>query len=252
MTLRVETRGAIAQLTFDRANKLNALSRDLLREIPRICTELNRDDQLKVVAVRGEGRAFSAGFDLHDFANPEPGLTATAAADLGRLAADALAQLNAVTVAAIQGHCAGGGVVLAAACDLRIASTDARFSIPEIDLGIPLAWGGIPLLVRELGPARTRELVMTGSEFSGAEALEWGFLNRLVEPTELNSTVAELAELIASKPLMALRATKSQVRIAADALVSTRHADADAVLLAAAEDDDEARAIGRSYLARRR
>ena len=84
--------------------------------------------------------------------------------------AEAMENLSAVSVASIRGHCVGGGVVLAATCDLRIAASDARFSIPEIDLGIPLAWGGIPRLVREVGPALTKELVMTCRPFGADEA----------------------------------------------------------------------------------
>jgi enoyl-CoA hydratase/carnithine racemase len=251
-TIQVEVDGAIGRLTLARPTKLNALSRQLLRDLVEVCAALNREEQLKAVIVRGEGRAFSAGFDLGDFANPEPELSAVAAADLGRQAADALEQVRAVTIAAVHGHCVGGGVVLAAACDLRIAATDTYFSIPEIDLGIPLAWGGIPRLVREFGPARTRELVMTGERFSASDALKWGFLNRVVAPDDLGSAADALAATLAAKPTIALRATKQQVRIASEMMVPTCHTDADAVLLAAAARDPEALAAGREYLSRPR
>jgi enoyl-CoA hydratase/carnithine racemase len=250
--VRIEVDGAIGHLVLDRPRRLNALSRVLLRELIDACGELARVPELKVVIVRGEGRAFSAGFDLNDFADPEPGASPAAAADLGRRAADALESVPAVTIAVIHGHCVGGGVVLAASCDLRIAASDTRFAIPEIDLGIPLAWGGIPRLVRELGPARTRELVMTGAAFTAFDALAWGFVNRVVGPEDLSEAADELARTIASKPRSALRATKQQVAIAADQLVSTRHSDADAVLLAEAQHDPEARALASEYLSRRR
>jgi enoyl-CoA hydratase/carnithine racemase len=251
-TIRVEVAadGRIARLTLDRPDRLNALSRELLRELVVRCAELDRLEPA-VVIVAGSGRAFSAGFDLGDFAAPEPGLSAEAAADLGRAATDALEQVRAVTIAAIHGHCIGGGVVLASACDLRVAAADARFAIPEIDLGIPLAWGGIPRLVRELGPARTRELVMTGSAFGAADAEAYGFVNRVVPADELAAAVDALAATVAAKPRAALRATKQQVRIAAEALVPTHHTDADAVLLAAAPHDPESQAAARVYLSGR-
>ena len=112
---------SVGELVLNRPEKLNALSRDLLRELIEACGELDRDADLKVVVLRGEGRAFSAGFDLTDAVLADATLSARDAADLGRRATDALARLRAVTIAAIHGHCVGGGVVLASACDLRIA-----------------------------------------------------------------------------------------------------------------------------------
>ena len=88
--------------------------------------------------------------------------------------ADAIEQMRATTIVRLHGHIVGGGVVLASACDMRVAAEDARFSIPEIELGIPLAWGGIPRLVREIGPAMTKELVMTCRPFTSQEAKALG------------------------------------------------------------------------------
>lgn len=173
-------------------------------------SELNQDSSLKVVVVGGRGRCFSAGADLAGF--PQPGdPQARDAADAGRLMADAIEQISAVTIARIQGWCVGGGLVLAAACDLRVAATDARFSIPEIDLGIPLAWGGIPRLVREIGPALTKELVMTCRPFDAEEALRAGFLNKTAEPDALDDVVDALAQAIAQRPGFPVQATKRHV-----------------------------------------
>ena len=126
--------------------------------------------------MRGNGRAFTAGADLAAFT--DGGGVDRAGTDAGRVMAEAITAMQAVTVAAIHGHCVGGGVVLAATCDLRVAAEDVRFVIPEVDLGIPLAWGGIPRLVREVGPAATRDLVMTCRPFGAAEAQALGFVNR--------------------------------------------------------------------------
>jgi enoyl-CoA hydratase/carnithine racemase len=209
-TLEIERQGSTARLWLNRPQKLNPLSVKTLKELAMAASELNQDSSLKVVVVGGRGRCFSAGADLAGF--PQPGdPQARDAADAGRLMADAIEQISAVTIARIQGWCVGGGLVLAAACDLRVAATDARFSIPEIDLGIPLAWGGIPRLVREIGPALTKELVMTCRPFDAEEALRAGFLNKTAEPDALDDAVDSLAQAIAQRPGFPVQATKRHV-----------------------------------------
>ncbi len=183
-TIRIEAdAGArIGRLTLDRAEKLNPLSTRTLEEIAEAAAWFDRHPAVRVVIVSGAGRAFSAGADIASFGGrlTDPDLSPRDAADAGRLMADALEAMRAVTIARIHGHCVGGGVVLAAACDLRVAAADTRFSIPEVDLGIPLAWGGIPRLVREIGPAAAKELVMTCRPFDAAEAHALGLVNRVV------------------------------------------------------------------------
>ena len=95
--------------------------------------------------------------------------------------AEAIESMRAITIARIHGHCVGGGCGAGGACDLRVAADTTRFSIPEVDLGIPLAWGGIPRLVREIGPAMTKELVLSCRPFSAEEARGLGFVNRVVD-----------------------------------------------------------------------
>jgi enoyl-CoA hydratase/carnithine racemase len=116
-----------------------------------------------------------------------------------------------IAIAALCGHVVGGGIVLAAACDLRIAEEGTIFSIPEIDIGIPLAWGGIERLVREIGPARTKELVLTCRPFSAGEAHHAGFVTSIVGLGEAPGTAMELAETIASKSRFAVTTTKRHV-----------------------------------------
>jgi enoyl-CoA hydratase/carnithine racemase len=109
-----------------------------------------------------------------------------------------------------------------------VATSSARFSIPEIDLGIPLAWGGIPRLVREIGPALTRELVITCREFDAEEARESGFLNRVVVEDDLDNVVNILAEQVASKPAYPVAATKAHVAAVTAQMVGTQRAWSDA------------------------
>lgn len=249
-TLRIAHRSGepVADLVLNRPDRLNALSRILLAEIVEACRWLDATSEIKAVVVRGEGRAFSAGFDLADFQQLDGSTDPRETADLGRVAAEALTEVRPLTVAAVHGHCVGGGLVLAAACDLRIASEDARFSIPEVDLGIPLAWGGIPRLVRELGPAITKELVLTCRPFGAAEAHSLRFLNRVVAPDELVVAARSLADELASKPWFSLRATKTHVNAVMDEIAGTGRNANDADTLVAALRDDESRQASRRYL----
>ncbi len=245
-TITVSVDGAVGTLLLDRPAKLNPLSVACIRELTDAAGWFDSHAEVKAVIVRGNGRAFTAGADLAAFADGRgPGRAGT---DAGRVMAEAVTAMQAVTVAAIHGHCVGGGVVLAAACDLRVVAEDARFVIPEVDLGIPLAWGGIPRLVREIGPAATRDLVMTCRPFGSAEARALGFVNRVVPAPELEEAATELARLLASKSAYTLRATLRAVDAAAEALVPTGGAWNDADSLAAARRDPESRETARRYL----
>ncbi len=239
-------------MTLDQPDKLNPLGTVPLREIAEAAAWFDTTDA-SIVVVTGAGRAFSSGFDLREFAGSgEQAVDSRAQADLGRLMAEAMDRMRALTIAALKGPVVGGGVVLAGVCDLRVAADDTVFSIPEVDLGIPLAWGGIPRLVREIGPAMTRELVLTCRPFSAEEAHSLGFVNRVVPRADLESAVDELASELALKAPSVVRATKRQVMEALDAVASTSGSWADADLLGAAMRDEEARAAARAYLDSRR
>ena len=250
-TLTAEVSDRIGRLTLAQPDKLNPLGTVPLAEIATAAAWFDTTDAI-VVVVTGQGRAFSSGFDLREFAGAGPeSVSPRDQADLGRLMAEAMEAMSALTIAAIKGPCVGGGLVLAGVCDLRIAADDTRFSIPEVDLGIPLAWGGIPRLVREIGPAMTRELVLTCRPFDAEEARSIGFVNRVVPRAELETAVDEMAASIAVKAPSVVRATKRQVNAALENVASTVGAWSDADLLGAAMADPEARDAARRYLASR-
>jgi enoyl-CoA hydratase/carnithine racemase len=246
-TLLVAADGPVGRLTLNRPEKLNPLSTATLTELAAAARWFDDHPGVKVVIVRGAGRAFSAGADLGSFAGPQQ-VSTREAADRGRQMADALESMRALSVAAIQGWCVGGGLVLAAACDLRVAAEDARFSIPEVDLGIPLAWGGIPRLVREIGPALTKELVLTCRPFDAVEAKAAGFLNRVVPAARLDAAAEELAQALAAKASHALLSTKRHVNAVTDQMVGTMRSWSDADGLVTAFADEECAAARRSYL----
>ena len=175
-----------------------------------------------------------------------------ASTDLGRQMIDALDAIPAITLALVQGHCVGGGVLLAAVCDQRIAANDVRFSIPEMDLGIPLGWGGVPRLMRLVGPTLPLELVLDCQPFDAAQALAWHFVNRVVPPAELEAQGLAWAQRVPSHPLNALRSTKQRFRAAADALCTTTGSEVDADALVTAYHDSETLAVQQAYMARRR
>jgi len=252
-TLEVGSDGARGHIFLNRPEKLNPLGTTTLFELVEAARWFDSQPEVKVVAIGGRGRAFSAGADLAAFTDDAPGgVTAREAADAGRQMAVAIESMRAVTIARVHGHCVGGGVVLVAACDLRVAANTTRFSIPEVDLGIPLAWGGIPRLVREIGPAMTKELVMTCRPFAAEEARAMGFVNRVVAPDDLDDAVDELVGALTRKSTLTLRATKLSANAAADAMASTANAWSDADSLLAALRDPDSRAVAREYLERMR
>jgi enoyl-CoA hydratase/carnithine racemase len=246
-TLRAEIDGSLGRLTLDRPEKLNPLSTTALTELAAAARWFDEQPGVKVVIVGGAGRAFSAGADLASFEGPQA-VPMREAADRGREMAEALEHMRALTIASIRGWCVGGGLVLAAACDLRVAAADARFSIPEVDLGIPLAWGGIPRLVREIGPALTKELVLTCRPFDAAEAKAAGFLNRVVPAEELDDHALELARSLASKASHVLTSTKRHVNAVTDQMVGTMRSWSDADGLVTAFSDAECATARRDYL----
>lgn len=249
-TIEVTVDGQRAALTLDRPAKLNPLSSHTLNEIETAARWLDTHDDLKVVVVSGRGRAFSAGADVSSFGAATNERDPRDDADSGWRMARAMDELRAVTVARLHGWCVGGGLVLAAVCDLRVAGVGSRFSIPEVELGIPLAWGGIPRLVREIGPAMTKELVMTCREFGPDEAKAAGFVNRVVPDEELDAAVDELVTTLLRMPKLALLATKVHTNAVTESMVGTGRSWSDADGLLAGLRDPEGRESGRRYLDR--
>jgi enoyl-CoA hydratase/carnithine racemase len=256
-TLLVSGEAPVGRLTLNRPERLNALGATMMRELIEAAHFFDGCPDVRAVVVSGAGRSFSAGADLHD--SPVAGASARSGSSwavrrevgqLGLRMADAVEGMRAVTVAQVHGYAVGGGVVLVAACDLRVAAEDAVFSIPEIELGIPLAWGGIPRLVREIGPALTKELVMTCRRFSPAEAKAAGFLNRVVPADRLAAEAESLAAQVAAMPSVPIAITKEHVNSVARAMGagSTMFADGDALLGAAF--DPESLEAAQKYMAR--
>jgi enoyl-CoA hydratase/carnithine racemase len=245
--LALSIRDRIATIELGRPDKLNALSPELLSDLIDTCKAVSADDSVRIVVLRGAGRCFSAGADLPAF---EAGFAAgdPASADLGRRASAAVWRLPQITIAAIHGHCVGGAIVLAACCDVRIAADTARFSIPEVDAGIPLAWGGMGHLARLIGETRATDLVLSCRPFDAAEALDAGFLTRVAPEGDFEAMLDDYAASAARKPQKVLRLMKRQLGALRDGSYDPRD---DAAALLAARRDPEAQAIGAAYIASR-
>jgi enoyl-CoA hydratase/carnithine racemase len=250
VVVAIDDGGAVGRITLSRPEKLNALSIAVLDDLATAASSFDERPEVKVVVVAGEGTSFSAGFDLADPSWRAEGADPAANTRFGRAMADAIGSMGALTIASIRGHCIGGGVVLAAACDLRVVSDTARFKIPEVDLGVPLYWTGVPRLVRELGPALTKELVLTGRTFDAEEARSIRFANRLVPDADLEAATEALAAELAAKPGIVIRTTKRQVEEAAPSVPgAVAEVDRDSAGWLAASADPEARAVAAAYVA---
>ncbi len=257
-TLRVETATAkpwrgLAYITLAQPDKLNALSGQSLEDLRAAAELLDAHLEHRVVIVRGEGRAFSAGADLRAPAEDTSGLTwqeRRERAQRGLHAMNAIERMRAFTIAAVQGYAIGGGFLLMIACDLRVAADDVVFLIPEVELGLPLTWGGVPRLVREVGPARAKELVALCERFGAADADRMGLLNRVVPAQDVEAAAHALAARALEMPAGPVAMTKDQVNAAAEAMTpaQTRFLEADA-LVSSAQDPGAADARGR-YLTR--
>jgi enoyl-CoA hydratase/carnithine racemase len=236
-TVTVELEPPLAWIVLSRPRKLNALDRETLDGITAAARALDEEPEIVVAVVRGEGSDFSAGADIRAAASvpPEKRLQAIReSAEAGRVAIAAVRRMRPVTIALVHGRAIGGGFVLAAACDLRVVAEDAVFWLPEVDLGIPVGWGGVGVMVEELGAQLARDLVLTCRRFSAEEAQQAGFVSRLAPAGDGEAAARELALMIASKPSGAVIRSKQQFLDALERS-GTGGADADLIVAALAE-----------------
>ncbi|HET6954323.1 MAG TPA: enoyl-CoA hydratase/isomerase family protein [Acidimicrobiales bacterium] len=235
----------VCRVTLARPAKLNALSDGVRVALQAAVDMLAGRDDVRVVVLAGEGRAFSAGADLAERVPlPDDPLARRRASGRWQRLLDDLERLPQVTVARLQGHVIGGAALLAAACDLRVAADDVALSIPEVAIGIPLTWAGLPRLAREIGLSRTRDLVMTGRRVPAAEAAAWGFLHRVVPAAELDAAVDMLVGGLVAQPAVPLAMTVDALRALGRATAAPEVAWADADILRWSLRDSAERSSG--------
>jgi enoyl-CoA hydratase len=211
-TILVERAGAVATVTLNRPGVLNALNLQMLDELLATFGELGADPELRAVILTGSGqKAFAAGADIGEL-NALPGAHAgEAQARKGQALTRAIERLRIPVIAAVNGFALGGGCELAMACDVRVASENAKFGQPEVNLGILPGYGGTQRLTRLVGEGTAMYLCLTGEMIDAAEALRVGLVQRIVPLDGLLAEAQRVAGLIASKAPLAIAATKRAI-----------------------------------------
>jgi enoyl-CoA hydratase/carnithine racemase len=235
--------GRIAVVRFDRGDNINALSRQAMRELRDVPRDFEDDLVTSVVILTGAVKAFSAGFDLKDPEGTNRGKLPLGESllnqRLGPRMCKAWEQLEQVTIAAIEGHCIGGGAALAVSLDFRFCGKGAHFRIPEVELGMNMSWGSIPRLVALIGPARAKQAVILASDrIAAAEALDWGLVEKVVEDGQVLADAMKFAERIARQPPLPVRMVKTSVNRFTHALADVAaHMDVDQNVLTSHSED---------------
>jgi enoyl-CoA hydratase len=210
--VKLEKQDHIAVVTINRPEALNALNTQVITDLSAVLDDVQKDDNIYVAIITGEGRSFVAGADIAEMR------------DLGAYPAKVflshgsktflkLENLKKPVIAAINGFCLGGGCELAMACDIRIASEKAKFGQPEVGLGIMPGFGGTQRLPRIVGVAKAMELILTGKTIGAAEAEQIGLVSYVYPPEELMAKAMELAQAIAANAQIAVQQCKLSIRV---------------------------------------
>lgn len=202
---------AVALLTIDRPKALNSINLPTMTALSQAIADLQVNPEVKVIILTGAGeKAFVAGGDIAAMQPLNP-LEARKVAQQAQQLFNDIEYGEKVVIGAINGYALGGGCELAMACDIRIASDNAKFGQPEINLGIIPGWAGTQRLPRLIGKGKAKELMYTGDMVSAEEAVQLGLANQVVKQEDLLNTAKQLAEKIASKPQAAIRLIKEAV-----------------------------------------
>lgn len=248
----LRTDGAVRWLVFDRPARHNALSLGMVEAALAAVRAFCADDELRVLVLTGGGdRAFVSGADLAEFAKERD--TAGAERRFSTLSAElfeAVAECPKPTVAMIHGYCFGGGVALAAACDLRYAADDARFSVPAARLGLAWSLSFAKWVVDLVGPSAAREILYTGRRYDSAEAERLGLVDRVYPKPALDAEVARIAETISRNAPLSIRAAKQTIRYLLSDPADRDRSACDAAIAACSESRDFAE--GRAAFAEKR
>lgn len=212
--IKVAEDSGIVTVTLNRPEKLNALAGYMRRDLAEALEEAGSDPEVRVIVIRGEGRAFCAGGDVHFMAElVERGDSEEFARLLGaaRRVVLAIRQMTKPVLASIEGACAGAGFNLALACDLRIASSTATFAQSFVKLGFHPDWGGTYFLPRMVPSNIAAELFFLGDAIDAQKALQLGLVNRVVPPDQLEAETRALAERLRDAPAVSIAAAKHAV-----------------------------------------
>ncbi|MCK5588069.1 MAG: enoyl-CoA hydratase/isomerase family protein, partial [Candidatus Lokiarchaeota archaeon] len=215
-SLKYDVTDKIGIITINRPKALNAFNNEVLDEFNNLLDEIEKDNRIKVVIITGEGeRTFCAGADLVEIKNSakEEFLQFI---ENGQTLMRKIETIKKPFIAAINGFALGGGLELALACDIRIASENAKLGTPEVGVGLIPGWGATQRLPKVIGLGRAKELILTGVHITAKDAENIGLVNKVVVPEELINTAKEMAQKIAGNAPVAVKLAKSTVNVAFD------------------------------------
>jgi enoyl-CoA hydratase len=207
----VEKDGLVGIITINRPNVLNALNYDTVKELGEAAAELESDSDIKAIIITGAGeKSFVAGADIAFMQNLSV-LEAKSFSRFGQGVLSKIENLSKPVIAAVNGFALGGGCELAMACDIRVASTNAKFGQPEVNLGLLAGFGGTQRLSRLVNPGWAKEILFTANIYDAETACKIGLVNHVVEPGQLMDFCKKMAATIASKGPVAIQLTKAAV-----------------------------------------
>lgn len=215
-TERVRTwlEGAVLHIRFNNPARHNALSVDMWEAVPALLAQAERDDGVRMVVFSGEGeKAFVSGADISQFEDMRAAREAVKKYEaMAEAALEGIHDFAKPAIAAIRGYCIGGGVNVAIACDIRVATTTSVYSIPATRLGLGYRLSAMRNLTHLIGPGHAKDIFFTGRRFDAAEALRIGLVNRTAEPDKLDELVKEYTDAIASGAPLTIKAGKRIIR----------------------------------------
>lgn len=210
-TITLTKENGIGLLTINRPQNLNALNTQVLLDLQNVVTEIEQDEEIRVVIVTGAGeKAFVAGADIKEMKDKNA-LGGRDFSNFGNKAFSMLENLRQPTIAAVNGFALGGGCELALSCDIRLASSNAKFGQPEVGLGIIPGFGGTQRLGRLVGPAKAKELIYTSKIINAEEAKAIGLVNNVTEPEALLEEAKAMAAMIMKQAPLAVEASKKAI-----------------------------------------
>lgn len=238
----VEKSNRIATVRFDRGTDMNPMSVALMKELLDVAKSFEGDTETNAVILTGNGKNFTAGFDLKDAALKErmeaSMMEKREMLRVGPKMCKAWEDIEPMTIAAIDGYCIGGGVALVVALDMRVSTKDAKFYVPEIKNGMNMSWQSVPRMVNLIGPARTKQLSIIADIISASEAAKWGLVEELTDDASAFNLAMSFAKKIAERPPLPVRMIKQGANVAANALNhATSYMDIDQYALATLSED---------------
>ena len=239
--IRLQRDGHIARVTLCRPDHNNALTTVMLADLEELARDFSEDEDTRAIIFDAEGDNFSYGADLKELGSSGGGASLVALkrrAELGGRVMRAIRDIPQPTICAVQGVATGGGTCITTACDFRLASEDARLGYGEVKMGINLMWNALPVCVQLVGPARAKQLIMSGKLYDAAQLESWGFLDQVCPRAELEGLAQEWAAEYAALPPIAVQMIKRSINRYAGALdEAIMHADVDQWALSRMSED---------------